>query len=202
MSRRGPAKRPAAIATLVTFLAISAPVHSAREIEITRDTGDVISEIARASRSFQLAAMPADVHIQADSIVFDYGAGELRYKGNVRVSQGEVSVRAQSLAILFEPGRSGTMRSVRAEGGVEVTRDGETATGEIATYDPEQQTIILSGNARIGSGSNSIEGEQVVVQLREERTVIEGGTDEKTGRPGRVRAVIDPDSLSVEEILD
>jgi lipopolysaccharide export system protein LptA len=196
-------RRRTALALVATAaLVLSTRAWSAREVEITSKTGDVISEIARASRTFKLAAVPADVRIQADSLVFDYGAGELFYRGNVSISQGDVNVRANELAILFEPGRSGTLRSVRAEGDVHVTRGKETATGDVAMYDPDGQTIVLSGGARIGSGPNSIEGEQVVVQLREERTVVEGGTDERTGEKKRVRAVIDPDSVDIEELLD
>ena len=61
---------------------------------------------------------------------------------------------------------------------------------------------MLSGGARIGSGPNRIEGEQVIVQLREQRTIIEGGTDKRTGEKKRVRAVIDPKSVDIEEIFD
>ncbi len=181
---------------------LATPGESAREIEITSKTGDVISEIARASRKFQLVEIAAEVRVTADSLVFDYRAGELFYRGNVNISQGDVSISAESLSILFEPGASGSLRSVKAEGDVRVRRGNETATGDLATYDPEAQTIVLSGAARIGSGPNSIEGEQVIVQLREQRTIIEGGTDKRTGEKKRVRAIIDPKSVDIEEIFD
>ena len=181
---------------------LATPGESAREIEITSKTGDVISEIARASRKFQLVEIAAEVRVTADSLVFDYRAGELFYRGNVNISQGDVSISAESLSILFEPGASGSLRSVKAEGDVRVRRGNETATGAVATYDPEAQTIVLSGGARIGSGPNRIEGEQVIVQLREQRTIIEGGTDKRTGEKKRVRAVIDPKSVDIEEIFD
>ena len=181
---------------------LATPGESAREIEITSKTGDVISEIARASRKFQLVEIASEVRVTADSLVFDYRAGELFYRGNVSISQGDVSISAESLSILFEPGASGSLRSVKAEGDVRVRRGKETATGDLATYDPEGQTIVLSGGARIGSGPNSIEGEQVIVQLREQRTIIEGGTDKRTGEKKRVRAIIDPKSVDIEEIFD
>ena len=199
-SRRGHTRFALLVAAGAVLMAT--PGESAREVEITSKTGDIISEIARASRKFQLAEVATDVRITADSLVFDYQAGELFYRGNVNVSQGDVSVSAKSLSILFEPGASGSLRSVKAEGDVRVQRGKETATGDLATYDPDSQTIKLSGRARIGSGPNSVEGEQVVVRLREERTVIEGGTDERTGEKKRVRAIIDPKSVDIEEILD
>lgn len=200
-SRRG--RTRFALLAAAGAVLLATPGEGAREVEITSKTGDIISEIARASRKFQLAEVASDVRITADSLVFDYRAGELFYRGNVSVSQGNVSISARSLSILFEPGASGSLRSVKAEGDVQVRRGKETATGDLATYDPKGQTIMLSGGARIGSGPNSVEGEQVVVQLRAERTVvIEGGTDERTGQKKRVRAVIDPKSVDIEELLD
>ena len=40
----------------------------------------------------------------------------------------------------------------------------ETATGRLAVYDPARATITLTGNARLGSGPNTVQGEKVVVR--------------------------------------
>ena len=75
-------------------------------------------------------------------------------------------------------------------------RGEERAVGEHATYDPERRIITLTGKASLGSGGNSIGGESVVVYLSERRAEVKGG-NARNGEGGRVRAVIDPQSLDL-----
>jgi lipopolysaccharide transport protein LptA len=208
----------AAAAALAMILMIHTAMPArAADVMISGRTGDVISEIANATRQIKFASVPSDLRVQSNTMVFDYLRGELAYTGNVQVEQGEVELSSDALVIAFEPRRSGTLRSVRASGNVTVVHEDKTATGRQAVYDPEAATITLTGDARLGAGPSSLEGARVVVYLQEGRAVVEGadaspistaGTDDDGGPtpqkrpPGRVRAVIDTESLDVEDVLD
>jgi lipopolysaccharide transport protein LptA len=195
------------------------PSHAA-DVVIGSEAGDVISEIASATRQLRLASVPADMFVESDRMVFDYQRGELSYYGDVRVAQGGIRLRSDDLTIAFEPEQTGSLRSIRASGNVLVTHKNTKATGKLAVYDPNSSTITLTGDARLGAGPNSLEGERVVVYLAEGRATVEGGSAVaehsprsrpegavEEGQPaptpsGRVRAVIDPGSLGSEDFVD
>jgi len=216
-------------AAVCTFLALSAPltlgVGAARaaDVVIGNDAGDVISEVAAATRQLHLASVPAELLVESDTLVFDYERGELAYSGDVRVAQGGVHMRSENLTIAFEPQRTGSLRSIRASGNVLITHKNTKATGNLAIYDPTASTITLTGEARLGAGPNTLEGERVIVYLDEGRAIVEGGaadgaqsatapapeagsagpSDAVEKKPsGRVRAVIDPGTLGSEDLLD
>jgi len=203
-----------------------ARLASAADVVIGNDTGDVISEVAAATRQLHLASVPAELFVESDKMVFDYARGELAYSGDVRVAQGGVHMRSENLTIAFEPERTGSLRSIRASGNVLITHKNTKATGDLAVYDPASSTITLTGEAKLGAGPNTLEGERVIVYLAEGRAIVEGGAaaaaaaageaappasassgdagqgDQVQKKPsGRVRAVIDPGTLD-EDLLD
>lgn len=181
----------------VVLLAVTLPgVVRASDIDIGERAGEVIGEIAQVTEDFSLTDLPGNLEIEANEMMFDYDRGELRYSGNVKVVHGDVRMRADRMVLQFNPGRVKSLKLLEAIGAVEVLRGEERAVGEHATYDPERRIITLTGKASLGSAGNSIGGESVVVYLSERRAEVKGG-NARTGESGRVRAVIDPDSLDL-----
>ena len=166
------------------------------DIEIDEQAGDVIGEIANVVSDFRLTDLPANLQIEADSMTFDYDKGRLVYIGSVEVRHGNVELKSDELVLAFQPGRAKSLDTITAIGHVAVTRGSENASGDRAIYDPKNSTITIEGNARLGSGENTIGGETVVVHLDRKRADIKGG---KPGSGGRVRAVIDPSTLELLE---
>jgi lipopolysaccharide export system protein LptA len=183
-------------AIVAALLVVVADQASAADIDIGEQAGEVIGEIAEVTRSFKLSDLPANLEIEADAMSFDYERGTLGYTGNVVVHHGDVRMRADRLRLSFLTGSEKKLQQIEAEGNVEVLRGSERATGRTATYDPEREVITLTGKASLGSGGNTIGGESVVVYLAERRAEVKG-KNEQTGAPGRVRAVIDPNSLDL-----
>ena len=190
--------RRVAVALVAAFgfaLLSVAPVRGA-DVEVGERAGEAIGSLADAVRDFRLTSLPSDLRVQAQSMVFDYRNGELVYKGDVQVQHGEVRLHADTLKVEFEPKKPQQLRSLRADGNVRVEHESETASGRIAVYDPNRATITLTGDAKLGSGPNTVEGEKVVVFLDEGRAVVEGGAS------GPVRAYIEPKSDNVDKLLD
>jgi len=203
------------LAVLAAAVAAAVVPVGAADIVISRQAGGVIADIADATRTIRLAAVPTDLRVRSNKMVFDYERGELAYLGDVRVAQNGVQLTSDDLRIAFEPRRSGALRTVRASGNVKVVHDERTATGQLAVYDPGAATITLTGDARLGTHGSSLEGESVVVYLDEGRATVDGGGVVPVAAPGgrepvspaiaptgRVRAVIDPGSLDIEELGD
>ena len=188
--------RPIILATVAVGIAglVASHADAAGDINVNEEAGDVIGEIAEVVSDFRLTDLPTNLYIEADSMTFDYEAGELSYRGEVEVKHGDVELRSDELVLTFQPGAEKSLKTILARGNVQVLRGDERAYGNTAIYDPDAATITLEGDARLGSGKNTIGGETVVVHLDRKRAQIKGG---KPGSGGRVRAIIDPDSVKL-----
>jgi lipopolysaccharide export system protein LptA len=199
---------------VASAVVLAALVASTAQAEDTaRKTNDVLGSVAGIARNLELADVPSPIDITSDRLEFHYGQGLLRYEGNVVVEHAGAKIRARSLDVSFEPEGKRALRKITARGGVEVTRGDESARGELAEYDPNAATIVISQNARLGSGPNSLAGEKVVIYLNEKRATVQGGnapaavagsgTDAggaSAASPapaanGRIKAVFMPESL-------
>ncbi|HEY2773934.1 MAG TPA: LptA/OstA family protein [Candidatus Binatia bacterium] len=174
-------------------------------------TDDMLDSVATAARDLEMADVPSPVDISADRMEYNYGQGLLHYEGNVVVDHAGARIKSRSLDVTFEPGGQKRLKKITARGSVELTRGDESAHGEVAEYEPTTATVTLTQNARLGSGPNSVAGEKVVVYLNEKRAVVLGGGAPATASaaageqgagpaaaPGRIRAILMPDSLNKE----
>ncbi len=134
---------------------------------------------------FALAAEHGPVTINAEGLEFDYRRQVLTYRGNVTVTQGDMTLHSEVLRVVLDPQVPEKPREVVAEGGVRIAKGDRLATGGRAAFDEATRTIILSDHATLRDGPNEVAGERVVVYLDEERSVVEGGDN-------RVRAVLFP----------
>ncbi len=138
------------------------------------------------------------INIEADEL-------EIRQKQNVAIFKGKVSVvrgkfRLQSARLVVkyrtigkaEAGKAGggkrEISKLDATGGVVVTSDTQSATGDWATMDMKKNTIVMGDNVVISQGQNVIRGSKVLVDLNTGYSRIISSN--KTG--GRVRAIFKP----------
>lgn len=189
------------------FVAMVVATVPAQAQDTARKTNDVLTSVAGIARNLELADVPSPIDIRADRMEFRYGQGLLRYDGNVNVEHAGATIHAKVLEISFEPEGKRSLKKITASGDVQVVNGDETANGGLAVYDPSAGTIVLSEGARLGSGPNSLSGEQVVVYLNERRAVVLGGGKKdptpgavaapgpRPGSNGRIKAVFMPDSL-------
>jgi lipopolysaccharide export system protein LptA len=81
---------------------------------------------------------------------------------------------------------SDNIKEIIAEGNVRIVQGTKTAEGKRAVYDKAKQTFTLSDGAVLHDGPNTVAGERVIVYLKEDRSVVESGSN------GRVKAVLYP----------
>lgn len=125
--------------------------------------------------------------ITSDRMELDRKKSTVTYRGNVLTVRGDLQMRSDSLSGIIDFEGTG-LKTIVAAGNVRVTQEGRTATGDEAVFDGEKETITLVGNAVIQQGNSKISGDRVIVYLKEDRGVVEGGTQ-------RVKAVIFPGEL-------
>ncbi len=159
------------------------------------DSGDVLSSVASVVRMLDFSKLPADLHLEAGLMSFDYQAGTLVCSREVVAQHGDVRLSADELKLQFAPSDPSLLRKVRASGSVVVTRGQERATARTATWSRVRRELLLEGNATLGSGDSEVTGESLVIDLENGRTVMDGGE-------GRVRATISSDDIDKIENAD
>jgi lipopolysaccharide export system protein LptA len=125
------------------------------------------------------------ISVSANALEFDYRTRVLMYKGSVEVTQGDVKLQSETLRVVLDEHAENRVKEIIADGSVRVTKGTRWATGGRAEFDNAKQTVVLSNDAVVHDGSNQVSGDRIVVYLRENRSVVEGGS-------GRVRAVLYP----------
>jgi lipopolysaccharide export system protein LptA len=149
------------------------------------------------------------VHIEATTLEVRDKDKVATFSGDVRVKQGDTSLRCKSLVVVYEqngeagpksktlqaaspgPGGQQRIKQLEARGGVVVTQKEQTATGERGLFDMKSNTVTLVGNVVMTQGKNVLRGERLVVDLTSGVSKVESG---KNGQ-GRVEGLFLPNSL-------
>ena len=134
---------------------------------------------------FSMGGQRGPVHIEADTMEFDYKTKVLTYRGAVVVTQADMTLHSNTLRVTLDQNNADKPREVVAEGKVQIDKGDRRATGGRAVFDNAARTVTLSDQAVLQDGPNQVTGERVVVYLDEQRSVVEGGQE-------RVRAVLYP----------
>lgn len=128
--------------------------------------------------------------------------------GNVRIRQGESSLAAARLVILYENpangGRQATtserqptsvaasptqnVRRFEMEGGVVVTSRNQSATAERGSFDARRNEAIMEGNVVLTQCGNVLRGSRLHADLTANRVRLDGGASSG----GRVSGVLSP----------
>ena len=138
--------------------------------------------------SFSLSSRDDPIHIRSNGLEFLHEEQRVRYLGDVLVTQGDMTIKSDRLTVLYENGAanhapvSGTgssrgqrLKSITAEGGVEITSNGRRATSNTAVFNEQKRTVTLRGNVVLQEGTNRVTGDVVTVFLDEKRSVVKGG---------------------------
>jgi lipopolysaccharide export system protein LptA len=159
-------------------------------------------------QSLSLGSGKGPVRIDSDSLELDYKTSNITYRGHVEVTQGDVTLNSDRLSITYDPAAvkrdntgepaapkparktGGTdadrIKQIIAEGNVRIRQGTRLAEGRRAVFDQAKQTVTLSDGAVLHEGPNQVAGERVIVYLKEERSVVESGSNT------RVKAVLYP----------
>jgi lipopolysaccharide export system protein LptA len=120
-----------------------------------------------------LAAPPppptAPLDVAAERMELDQATGKIVFEGDVRATQGDVTLRCARLtARLVGEG----LADVQAES-VTLTTGDWTATAGAARYDDAAGTVALTGSPTVRRGPDVLEGARIVVWPETGRMVVE-----------------------------
>lgn len=125
------------------------------------------------------------VEITSDRLEADDVAKSLVFIGNAVAKQGDITITGDRLTIYYAAG-GGDVDRIVAEGNVRIIQGNRLATGARAEYFRIEERMVLSGSPRVSEGNNSVQGHEIVLLLKENRSVV------TSGQGGRVNAVFQP----------
>ncbi len=139
----------------------------------------------------------APIHIEADRMVSQEQNNSVVFIGNVDARQGGVVIRADEMTVYYTRGKdkkkkqsTSQVKKLICRGHVEISQGDWLGTGKRMDYFANERKVILSGDAKAWQGQNMVSGKTIIYYLDEKRSIVE----QDKSKPGRVKAVIHPDS--------
>ncbi len=140
-------------------------------------------------------ALPSDrdqpLQVAADSARFDEKTGIATYKGTVMVRQGTLEVRADDLVITVD--KEGNVTRTTARGAparyqqqIDPKKGPVTAEASRIDYDLADETITLTGQARLRQDGASFQGASIVYAIAKQQVEAKGDAG------SRVQLVLPP----------
>lgn len=124
------------------------------------------------------------IHITSDQIRSNQHENWVEFIGNVKATQDDGVITADSLRIFYKPGGADTqgvdsaaVEKMIAQGSVKIVFDNasKTAAAQKAVYTAHDKVLVLSGGEpTVWSGQNIIRGNKITLFQAEDRTLVEG----------------------------
>ena len=99
---------------------------------------------------------------------------KVTFMENVTLKKEGMTLTSDSMTIFYNTG-SKDIREIEASGNVVVRKEGRVALSNNASYYSSEETIILTGDARIIENENQLGGEKITLFMRDDRSIVEGG---------------------------
>jgi lipopolysaccharide export system protein LptA len=108
------------------------------------------------------------------------------FTGDVVAVQGEMTLYADKLIIHLQDAQQ-QIDYLEAIGEVRFVQLGRIATADRAVFQQEEEVLVLTGNAVVTQGGNTVSGDEITLFIQENRTLVKGSEKK------RVKAVIVPE---------
>jgi lipopolysaccharide export system protein LptA len=180
---------------VVLFVALLVPASL-----YAQDNNAVTEEIVKKNEAIEIVSDRMEAFNEKKLIMFS---------GNAVAKQGDRVLKSDQLLLYYkkDPAKkdqigtmeiqgTGELEKIEAKGNVSVTQGERLATGDEAVYYHDTGQIILTGNALLREGKNSIKGCRVIVYVNEKRGRAEICDQEKQER---VKAIIYPSERKIEQ---
>ncbi len=145
-------------------------------------------------------AQDADLplRITAASLEADQEKRLILFSGQVKAQKGEAVLYCDQLYVYFQPPAAGAkapstegaplpgglgggerIDRIEARGRVRFVYEDRVATGETAVYYQDRGEILLTGNPKVWQGDNTLKGERIIVNTRENRVRVESSPSQR-----------------------
>lgn len=126
------------------------------------------------------------VTVDADKLERFGKEGLAIFTGNVVARQANSVQYAERMEVYLDEKGDRVLRTVSTGNVRIITKDCRTGTARRAEYYDLEQRVVLIGGARVWQDDNVVSGETITIYLSQDRSVVQGGNQE------RVKAVFFP----------
>jgi lipopolysaccharide export system protein LptA len=124
----------------------------------------------------------APVDVAADRIEVQDRANRAIFSGNVQARQGNMTLNAARLTVVYAGGQDVRIQRLEASGGVTLRTPTETARSQFAIYDVPRRIVTMIGGVTLDQGANHVQGARLALDLDSHRAVMDGGAGSGGGR--------------------
>ena len=103
------------------------------------------------------------------------------FRGAVDATKADTNIKSDTLTVIYadikQPDGSTKTDAtdIDAKGNVTITTPKETITGDWAKYDPQTEKLTVGGNVKLVQGTTVLQGNELVSDLKTNRTQMTGG---------------------------
>jgi lipopolysaccharide export system protein LptA len=163
--------------TLVLLAAVALPVAS----------GDALSQTKGLLEKHD-SSQP--ITVDADRMAADLNGKSVLYTGNVIVTQGDITLHADSVRLTTVEGKA--TQNIQATGHVRMDSPASgTVTGDSGLYDANAHAVVVTGNVVLKHGTDVMRGTRLSVNLVTGQAVL-GAPGATPASNGRVKGVFTP----------
>ena len=117
------------------------------------------------------AAPKAILDVQADRLEYDQKTGRVRFEGNVRATQGDLTLRCARLTARY--GKDGALGDLQATGGVQVVQGELSAKARKVAYFKTDQRLVMTGDPVVKRGTDELRGATITYWPEQQKLVVE-----------------------------
>lgn len=127
--------------------------------------------------------------IQSNSLEIDNKKRVVLFTGSVEAKREDMLIRCQRMSVYYQDketekaaaeNKGFKIDRIVAKGEVKIDRpDGGSATADEAVYYENEEKLVLHGNPMVKQGEDYVEGSVITLFLKEDRSVVEGGGNQK-----------------------
>jgi len=140
-----------------------------------------------AAKEQPLAAPDGPIEVTSQQMEADQQSGRVSFSGKVVAKRGDMTIYADLVNLFFvESDAKRKIDRLEAEGSVRVVDGERLATAQKLIYLQSTEQMTLIGDAEVHQGGNLVSGAEIVLFIRENRSLV------KSGKDGRVKAVFLP----------
>ena len=127
----------------------------------------------KLGKGFGFKAGDAPIEIASDTVEADQKQNRVTFKGNVIAKQGDTTLYTNTLIVLYDQ-TTKKIKEIKGIGNVKIVQLDRRVTSHQATFDQDENKVVLEGDAVIREGENVVRGERVIYYINEEKAVVEG----------------------------
>ena len=164
--------RLAACAAALFLLAAGPALAQEAEAPAAKTDGKTNSKAAKPSTPVDILSNEMEILDKEKKAIF---------RGAVDATRGDTNIKSDTLTVTYadvkQPDRTTKTDAtdIDAQGNVTITTPKEVITGDWAKYDPQTEKLLVGGNVKLVQGTTVLLGNELVSDLKTDRTQMKGG---------------------------